>query len=209
MGNSISELLLNYARLGVRRWSGESPLLKTKAREIRVDIAATPSAAEFAVTTPYRVGGIAGRQPVLIPMPCGQRKVYAAFFAPWLGSSHAPDQLSFDLVVLVRQGKPIAFRIEPGSDYPRTSHGYDHIQLNESLFGGKTKLANVLSPLAMTYPAFPIPSKSTIDRFLALAVAMHGYPSGVDTIFREAFNGQPLKIQSYMNLTRSLLTVSI
>ena len=203
------ELLLNYARLGVQRWSGESKTLKDSARKIRVDIAETESAAEYAVATPYRSAESAGRRPVLIPMPCGQRRVHAAFFAPWIGSPLTPDQLSFDLVVLMQQGKPIAFRFEPGSNFAKTSHGYDHIQLNESLFGGTTRLASVLSPLPNTYPGFPIPTKSTVARFLALAVAMHGYPSGVDTVFRRAFSGQPFKIQNYLDLTKKLLSASI
>ena len=39
-----------------------------------------------------------------------------------------------------------------------------------------------------------------------MAVAMHGYPSGVDDILDEAFKGQPNKRKTYLNIARAMLT---
>ena len=206
MSHLIRELLLNYSRLGVEHWNRESRSLKVRARDIGVDIAENQTQAEIAVAAPVKLNDSTGRQPKLVPMPCGQRRVYAAFFVPWFGSSADLDQLCFDLVVLTQQGKPIAFRFEPGSKHQQTTHGYDHVQLNETLIGGQTILTEALSPLPTTYPAFPIPSKSTVTRFLAMAITMHGYPKGIDTVIRDAFNGQSRKALEYWNLTKNMLS---
>ena len=91
-------------------------------------------------------------------MPCKQNRVFAAFFAPWVGNTGLA-RLSFDLVVLLQQGSPFGFRLEPGSQYSVTPHGYDHVQLNKSLGQRQVPLGGTVTQLPTTYPAFPIPSK--------------------------------------------------
>ena len=112
--------------------------------------------------------------------------------------------LSFDLVVLLQQGSSYAFRFEPRSAYTTTAHGYDHVQLNESLGQRRVALGGAPSQLPTTYPAFPIRSDDPVSRFLAMAVAMHGYPSGVDDVLDRAFKGQPNKRKTYLNITKSM-----
>ena len=205
MSGSIDELAIAYARLGLEHWNVESPRVKLKAKSIGVDIATNVDIARRAVEEPYEPDTANGDPMRLIPMPCGQRKVYAAFFAPWVASRNGPLRLSFDLVVLSQQSGPIAFRFEPGSGRTDAFHGYDHVQLSESLGGGKVKFDNPLSPLPKTYPAFPIPSEDAVTRFLALVVAMHGFPRGVDDVFGRAFKGQAKKQRRYLNLTKAML----
>ena len=203
MSASIQELAHAYARLGLQHWQGESQRIKNKARLIGVDIATNVRVAERVVDEPFEPNAENGAPLKLIPMPCGQRKVYAAFFAPWLATHGGPDELSFDLVVLLQQSGPIAFRFEPGSGQ-NTTHGYDHVQLSESLGRGKVQLENPLSPLPKTYPAFPIPSNDVVARFLALLVAMHGFPLGLDEVFKRAFPGQAPKQRTYWDMTNDL-----
>ena len=205
MSASINELLLAYARLGLRHWSSESQRVKARARTIRVDIATQQAAAEYAVTSPFRPFSANGNPMRLIPMPCKQRRVFAAFFAPWVGQAGQAG-LSFDLVVLLQQGPPFAFRFEPGSQFSVTAHGYDHVQLNESLGQQQIPLGGGVNPLPTTYPAFPIPSRDPVARFLTMAVTMHGYPSGVDNILNDAFKGQPKKRKKYLDITKAMLT---
>ena len=201
MSASIDELLLAYARLGLQHWATESLPVKTKARAIGVDIATKIGTAARAVTSPFQPFGRNGDPMRLIPMPCKQNRVFAAFFAPWLGR----EGLSFDLVVLLRQGAPFAFRFEPGSQNCTTAHGYDHVQLNQSLGQRQVVLSSAVSSLPTTYPAFPIPSRDPVTRFLAMAVAMHGFPSGVDGVFDDAFKGQPNKRKTYLDMTVAML----
>jgi len=204
MNASIDELLLAYARLGLRHWERESHRVKTKARAIGVEIATKIRVAESAVASPFRPFAENGNSMKLIPMPCKQNRVFAAFFAPWLGRADRAG-LSFDLVVLLPQGRPFAFRFEPGSQYSATTHGYDHVQLNEALGQRQVPLGGAVGPLPTTYPAFPIPSEDPVTRFLAMAVAMHGYPSGVDNVFDDAFKGQPNKRKTYLDMTTTML----
>lgn len=205
MTPSIDDLLLAYARLGLRHWARESPRVKARARRLGVDIAEKNAVAERAVTSPFRKSAV-NRNPMrLIPMPCKQNRVFAAFFVPWVGSG-GRGGLSFDLVVLSQQGPPFAFRFEPRSQYPMTPHGYDHVQLNESLIQRQVALQGAVSALPTRYPAFPIPSKNPVTRFLAMAVAMHGFPSGVDDVLDGAFKGQASKRKTYWDMTATMLS---
>lgn len=204
MNNSINELLLEYARLGLRQWASESTLVKNRARVIGIDIASHQAVADYAVTSPFRPSATNGNPMRLIPMPCRQSRVYAAFFAPWIGGSD-PSELSFDLVVLLQQGPPFAFRFEPASQYSNSAHGYDHVQLNQKLGRAMVPMVGTLPQLPTTYPAFPVPSKDPATRFLAMAVAMHGYPQGVDDILGDAFNARPRMRRAYMDMTRMML----
>lgn len=204
MSVSVDELLLAYARLGLQHWANESPRVKARARTIRVAIATQQAAAENAVTNPFRPLSANGNPMQLIPMPCKQNRVYAAFFAPWVGRT-GPAGLSFDLVVLSQQGPPFAFRFEPGSHYPVTPHGYDHVQMEETLGQRRVPLAGAVTPLPTRYPAFPIPSKDPVTRFLAMAVAMHGYPTGVDNVLQAAFQGNANKRKTYLEITKAIL----
>ena len=205
MSASIDELLLAYARLGLKHWAAESYRVKAKARAIGVDIATNQGVADRAVTNPFQPFVGNGNPMTLIPMPCKQNHVFAAFFAPWLGRAGRVT-LSFDLVVLLQQGSPFAFRFEPGSQYSTSAHGYDHVQLNQSLGQRQVPLSGAVSPLPTTYPAFPIPSQDAVTRFLAMAVAMHGFPTGIDVVFDQAFKGQPNKRKTYLNMTKAMLT---
>ena len=205
MSATIDELAIAYARLGLQHWNRELPQVKSKAGSIGVDIATTLKVAKRVVDEPFEPDATNGDPMRLIPMPCGQRRVYAAFFAPWLASCDGSEQLSFDLVILSQQSGPIAFRFEPGSEGTNAAHGYDHVQLSESLGRGKVKLDNPLSPLPKAYPAFPIPSKDAVTRFLAMVVAMHGFPSGVKDVFNDAFKSQPNKGKDYWDMTDAML----
>ena len=204
MSASIDDLLLAYARLGLRHWERESLRVKAEARKIGVEIATKIGVAESAVASPFRPFSGNGNSMKLIPMPCKQNRVFAAFFAPWLGRADRAG-LSFDLVVLLPQGAPSAFRFEPESQFSVTPHGYDHVQLNASLGRRQVPLVGAVSPLPTTYPAFPIPSEDPITRFLAMAVAMHGYPSGVDNVLDDAFKGHAKKRKTYLDMTRAMM----
>ena len=204
MDPSIDELLLEYARLGLDHWSKESERVKRRARRIQVDIATKIGVATRAVTNPFEPFAATGEPMRLIPMPCRQNHVFAAFFAPWLGRG-GRDRMSFDLVVLSAQGAPFAFRFEPGSQYARTAHGYDHVQMNESLGQRQVELDGAVSPLPTRYPALPIPSECPLTRFLAMAVSMHGFPDGVDVVLEDAFKGQALKRNTYWDIIVQML----
>lgn len=139
-------------------------------------------------------------------MPRGQDGVYAAFFAPWVSARGNGDSVSFDLLVLQRD-RAIAFRFEPGSTRSAV-HAYDHVQLSETLGGREVGLTQLLSPMPTEFPAFPLRSHDNVTRFLALVVAMHGYPDGIDRILGAAFSGRPNEHKAYFDITRAMLTTA-
>ena len=164
MPASIQELLLAYARLGIDHWRNTSPRVKNKARKIGVDIASNQEAATRVVVSPYVVNKSPDNYLKLIPMPCEQRRVYAAFFTLWQSNATSPNpqSLAFDLIVLSQQGPAITFRLEPANLDHKTRHGYDHIQLSKTLARRSVSLKDALSVLPTTYPAFPIPAKDPL-----------------------------------------------
>ena len=204
MSELIYELLFAYAQVGVQAWQSESRPVKQKARQIGVRIAEHVSLARQVVAKPFNPYAENGGEMILIPMPCKQRKVFAAFFAPWL-SPRGWQHLSFDLVVLLAHGSPIAFRFEPAARRGNGAHGYDHVQLNEMLGQGQVQLDGAVAPLPTSYPAFPVPSQDALTRFLAMMVAMHGFPNGVDDVFDKAFKGQAKTRKKYLDMTKSML----
>ncbi len=208
MGSQISELLQNYARLGWEHWRRESREIKLQARHIGVEIAANQGATQYAATNPYRPAAENRQSLKLIPMPCKPRDVAAAFFVPWIEGSDSTE-LSFDLVVLLDHdsSRSIAFRFESTPQDSKSTHGYNHLQISSSLGKGQVQIRNALSPLPTSYPAFPISTKDPARRFLAMAVAMHGYPCGFPEILKDVFKGEPTKQRKYLDMTKSMLGV--
>ena len=209
MGDSISDLLRKYARLGWEHWNSRPNDFKNQAeKQIGVKIADSQWNAESAATNPFKLAATSGKQMQLIPMPCKHRNISAAFFVPLAGRNNQSD-LSFDLVVLLEQGSPctFAFRFEPASQDSGTTHGYDHMQLSNSLCQRQVTLCGVLSHLPSKYPALPIPGKEPVTRFLAMIVSMHGYPRDINEILNRAFNGELKKSKTYLELTKKILMV--
>lgn len=206
MSNSINDLLRKYAILGWEHWRRESDEVKSQARQIGVEIAADKGAIEYAATNPYRPAAKIRQSLKLVPMPCKPRDVSAAFFVPWVEGADSTE-LSFDLVILIDQDSPrsIAFRFESAPKDSKSTHGYNHLQLSSSLGKGQVNIRNVLSPLPTSYPAFPVPTKDPTRRFLAMAVAIHGYPCGFPDILRDIFAGEPTKKMKYLAMTKSML----
>lgn len=209
MASNLRKLLLAYARLGVRDWNSQPRNIKNfKERKLGVHIASNENIAERAVVSPFVANSSGSDSLKLIPMPQKQKSVYAAFFAPWLSRQGSKDQqnLAFDLVVLTQQGPTMAFRFEPASTYPNSTHGYDHVQLNESLGQRQVSLDYAITNLPTTYPAFPIPSKEPVTRFLSMVVSIHGFPCGTNSVIQTALNGRSPLIRSFRKLTSEMLT---
>lgn len=206
MNVSIKELIRAYAKLGVKYWNEYQPYdVREKARQ-RVDADILDTEIKATNVINYMRPGTSGKRPVLIPMPCEQSKVYSAFFTPWLGRHSGQENWSFNLVVLLQQGYLITFRFEPSVEhYPDARHGYEHVQLSQTLGPERVRQDASVSPLPNTYPAFPIPSQDKVTRFLSMVVAMHGYPAGTLDIIQKAFIGEPGRARTYLGLVKTML----
>lgn len=211
MSSIDQDLLRNYARLGWEHWNDKSKKFQDETQErVGVEIVDSVWNAQNAAANPFKLAGSNGNRAKLIPMPCEISNITAAFFLPWTATEDSSD-LSFDLVVLLEKSSPctFAFRFEPASRDNGTTHGYDHMQLSNSLCLRRVSLKGVLDHLPSSYPALPIPSKDPVTRFLVMIVSMHGYPRGVINVLSRAFNGNSSKSREYHNLTRNILNVQV
>ena len=197
-GKWLNELVLPYAKLGVREWAKQNSEVRRRAERLRVEIADI-SNVQNAVMSPFKADGQS--ELALIPMPCSPRSVSCAFFAPIRASATG---LSFDLVVL-NNGGQIAFRFEPRDTLPTTTHGYEHVQLSKSIGHRTRSLPQSPDWLPDSYPCFPIRGDCVASRFLTMAIAMHGYPIGIDNVLQQIFQNRPKQAKDYLGFIRHLL----
>lgn len=198
-GKELKELVLPYALWGARWWRKEAPKEIRKQAEETLDIEiASPELVNKTVMSP-----IGSAQPILrlIPMPCDARGVTCSFFAPVLSHN---SRTSFHLVVMAEKGQ-LAFRIEPGDVGPEWTHRYDHVQLCKSIGHHSYTLPNVPDWLPESYPAFPVPGKSIVSRFLAMIVAMHGFADSLKEVFEKIFPARPMLGEKYTGIIKELL----
>ena len=197
-------LMRGYARLGVTEWrESRTGARKKAAGRLGFDIADNEHLALRAVVAPFSAHG--GGDFRMIPMPRMPRRVGSGFFAPIVPASADRALTAFDLVVIGAQDKPIAFRFEPGHVGPAQRHGYDHVQLSEKVARRSVELNRAVSPLPVSYPAVPLPSYDAATRFLALLVAMHGFPEGTQGVVEEVLGGRMGLVRSCMDAVDCLL----
>lgn len=158
----------------------------------------------------------AGVSPRFFPVPdtCrrwkGRRsdRPRISFFAP-----RYPDgiqsRIAFDLISFVSPDEHrycLVFRFEP-ADELQSSHGYPHIQLSRSLSRRAVPVGCVPSWLPDSYPAFPLPARDSTERFLSMAVAIHGFEGGMKQLIEEMFRDRPCDRRKYLERVKALLGI--
>ena len=202
-GNTLRELVVPYANLGVRRWRDVGAKLRVAATQaLGIEIAEHEHVASRAVVSPFSPDSDDPEKLILIPMPCCPRGLNGAFFTPVSSSRAEP---SFDLVALTDGGQ-IAFRFEPG-DVEGRVHSYDHVQLSKSIGRRVARLPGTPDWLPDSYPAFPIPGRCAASRFFSMVVAMHGYPDGVRDVLTEMFSNRDAIWKEHLGLIDRMLEV--
>ena len=199
-GKWLNELVLPYAYWGIDVWAKQNSEVRRRAERLKVEIAEKHHNAKNAVMSPFKIGGQS--ELALIPMPCSPSGVSCAFFAPIRAPSNG---LSFDLVVLSNGGQ-IAFRFEPKDTIPTSAHGYEHVQLSKSIGHRTRSLPQSPDWLPDSYPCFPIPGNSMVSRFLAMVVAIHGFPIGIGEVMQQIF--RPVLARKYFDCVQRLFANS-
>jgi len=205
--DTLKRLVLPYARLGVEKWKEVSSNPQSQvevAKTLKGRIADDLYMANRAITKPFRPNIDDPDRLILVPIPCERKGMTGAFFAPVTSAVAEP---SFDLVILMANGH-IAFRFEP-ADGGGSSHGYDHVQLSKSIGHRSLRLPGTLDWLPDSYPAFLVPGRCVASRFLAMIVAMHGYPEGVREVLVEALTpNESSQWKEYLGLVDRMLDVA-
>ena len=152
-------------------------------------------------------GGKEGIQ--FIPMPrVSVSQIERAFFAPRKKATDADDSWEFDLFLLLPEGRHLGFRFERADEWKDARHGYSHVQLSWRFGHRCVTPANPLKWLPDSYPAFPVPGKGSLERFLMLVVALHGFPGGSKELFQELDPGRPVRVRQLAARVEDLLGVA-
>ena len=196
----------SYALRGVKEWAstmgrGNS---HTRAEEI---LGARIANNEYLASTAVLAGGREEGSD-LIPVPnLSVGNIEWAFFKPLPIDEGA--ELAFDIVLLLPGRKHIGFRLEPAHKDENGRHAYSHVQLSSRFRRRKVVPENPLDWLPKSYPAFPVPGTCSLDRFLMLVVALHGFPSCARTVLRSLCETRPTQFREYFGRVSALLDQSL
>ena len=196
-----------YALQGTRDWV-ES---EKSGRKVYVEklLGARIADTEYLAATAVRAHNVAQSKEVgdfadLLPVPdISVKNIEWAFFKPRRVAAGA--ELMFDLVFWLPGGRHICFRLEPAHQHENGRHGYSHVQISSRIDGKQLVPEKPLDWLPTSCPAFPVPGTCSLDRFLMLVVALHGFPARTSMVLAEIWTGRLREGQEYVNRVRRLL----
>ena len=200
----LVELMRRYVRKGVSEWCEDYPLeaRRNTERTLKLQIAQSE---HDAVTALYRNRRRTGAEFIPMPRLEAPKKIKWAFFAPRRETADSADGWMFDLFLLLERGRHIGFRLEPADGYEDARHGFSHVQLSWRFGHRQVEPAGALKWLPDSYPAFPLPGSESMDRFLMLLVALHGFPVGTGELLREMDPSRPGWGKGFANRLSGLL----
>ena len=197
----VEELMCRYALAGVEdfnEWqkSGGNTARSTIEKSLRARIAASKDDAMRAVCQQK------GTNTHLVPARrLTTSDIEWAFFKP--RQEGGRTEWMFDVVFWLPSCKHICFRLEPSDQGDDARHGYSHVQLSWRFNGKQSVPQRPLKWLPDSYPAFPIPGKCSLDRFLMLVTALQGFPACTKTVLIEIWRDRPRKGQDYVERVHS------
>ena len=125
-----------------------------------------------------------------IPMPkCSGPNIDWCFFLPIKIIQENNEYLRLFLLIKCKgyvkcKGHNwICFRFEGDSQISR--HGYSHLQFTRNI----PEFPDAFGPawLPDSDPAFPIPARDSLEMFLCMATAVHGFRGGIDKLLMDMF----------------------
>lgn len=154
MNRWIDELMVRYATYGLNQWTNDAnDDLRGRASQI-LDKRIVSSEWELhSVFRAIRSSRLCD-PPLLIPTPKPKDQIEQAFFLPLFRSwDQSGPRLSFDLFLMVKGHKCIAYRWEPAED---GTHGYGHVQMCQSLVNRTLRVSVIPEWVPDSYPAIPL-----------------------------------------------------
>ncbi len=191
----LKSVLSLYARRGVDEWR-DAPREIRKAAYRYVTVGIADKQAEIGPALLDR-----GKS-YLVPMP-KVKGIDWCFFKP--RSLYGPSLMcSFDVLLLCGE-KTLGLRFEPPEEVSST-HGYTHVQFSRKLAHRTLPIRSVPDWLPTSYPAVPIRATNSLELFLSLGIAMHGFPDGMVGILRDIFGNKTREAQHYIKILRRLVS---
>ena len=200
MSDDLTDLMLLYSRRGVQDWKDANDDLKRKAIAYL-----STGIADNEEDTKEIVRG-ANATSMFIPMPKHRCVgIERCFFLPMNTEGRLNVLILFLLVNRARKNC-IAFRFEP-SHGPDSVHGYSHVQLTRKLVDAERNFPYVPDWLPDSYPAFPVPARNSLEMFLSMMTAVHGFRDGIDTLLVDIFQqvGRTHDARKYWMKLRDML----
>lgn len=195
----VEELIRLYTLAGVEDWrdwrrSGSRMAQPNLERILGARISASPADAMQVV---YQ------RNADFVPAKrLAASNIEWAFFRP---HREQGAEWMFDVALWLPGRNHILFRLEPPGQRFNSRHRYNHVQLSRRGKGGSPRPQEPHEWLPDSYPAFPIPGRSSLDRFLMLIVALHGFPACTRTVLSDMWGGRPSKVREHIRRVANLL----
>ena len=214
--SELQKLMKLYAVRGVRDWENTDDAVRRGVTSCLSGSGIVDNEHRVRSALEQSKHSNADASPQLFPMPDtyekGQRKrsdrprisLFAPRYPDGIQSHMAFDLLSF--VSFKDDRRCLVFRFEP-ADAPRSSHGYPHVQLSRSLSRRTIPVGCVPSWLPDSYPALPVPARDSMDMFLSMAVAVHGFEGGMKRLLGEMFEERPRDVLKYVKKLENLLGI--
>jgi hypothetical protein len=195
MDQALRTLLKTYSLVGIAHWNKDADdTTKEIARAaLKNQIAEREYEAGAVIDSKLKRGG--DPRALFIPMPMVNHSgILHCFFLP------IPDaeQVSFDLVLIVKDGRSLGFRFEP-PDEGESTHGYGHVQMNRTMFRETIPVKGIPNWVPDGYPAFPQRASEPLHLFLSMATSIHGYEKGMKRILFELFETDPIRRKKYLD----------
>ena len=203
MDDGLGELMLLYSRRGLDEWNGA----RSDLRQIALECLSAAGIVETEHEAEAVIEGSSCRG-MFIPMPEAGRGFERSFFLPSIEGDRLRALTLFLLVNRARRDC-VAFRFEC-AERTGSRHGYTHVQLTRDLrVAGRTnRLQGVPEWLPASYPAFPVPARDSLELFLAMATAVHGFPGGIDSLIVDLHQGGRMdRAVGYQKKLRTMLAV--
>jgi hypothetical protein len=203
----LMDLMKLYAREGIAHWNGASYGLKKRAREcLGTAIAENETEAFVTIGTVYNRTN--ANRLRFIPMPKRPKHgIERCFFIPVREIKDGGEVTTgFELFLLVKEKKCLAYRFEPAHRLPSV-HNYDHVQMSHEMLRQTIPTA-VPDWLPIKYPAFPLSTSDSLRSFLAMITAIHGYSGGVVSVLRDIFQkaGRAPETVLYLDELKKMLS---
>ncbi len=203
----LDDLMKLYAREGITHWNSASYGLKRRAREcLGAAIAENETEAFVTIGTIYN--GANANRLRFIPMPKRPKHgIERCFFIP-VREIKAGGEIAvgFELFLLVKEKKCLAYRFEPSHRLPSV-HNYAHVQMSHQMLRQTIPTA-VPDWLPIKYPAFPLSTTNPLRVFLAMMTSIHGYSGGAVSVLQDIFQkaGRVSETVLYIDELRKMLT---
>jgi hypothetical protein len=203
----LLDLMRLYAREGIADWNAAPFGVRQRAREcLGAAIAENDTEAFVTIGTIYN--GANANRLRFIPMPKRpKRGIERCFFIPVQEIKDGGEiAVGFELFLLVKEKKCLAYRFEPAHRLPSV-HNYDHVQMSHQMLRQTIPTA-VPDWLPIKYPAFPLSTTSSLRVFLAMITAIHGYAGGVVSVLQDIFQkaGRVSEAVLYLDELKKMLT---